>query len=153
MFQVMVRARPRAPAIRDARCGGDLRRRGPQSSYLREWLPWVDRTNSAAEIRDFIAARLEQLEGGQGPNAAIWLDGQIVGAVGCHPIEWSNRNCSIGYWIDAGCQGKGIMTRCCAALMDCLFDDMDCIASRSIAARAIAKAAPSRSVSVSPARA
>ena len=92
--------------------------------YLREWLPWVDRTNSAAEIRDFIAARLEQFEAGQGPNAAIWLNGQIVGGIGCHPIEWSNRNCSIGYWIDGGCQGKGIMTRCCAALIDFLFDDM-----------------------------
>jgi ribosomal-protein-serine acetyltransferase len=92
--------------------------------YLREWLPWVDRTHSAEEIRDYIAARLEQFDSQQGPNAAIWLNGTIVGAIGCHPIDWANRHCSIGYWIDAAQQGRGIMTRCCAALLDHLFHEL-----------------------------
>jgi ribosomal-protein-serine acetyltransferase len=92
--------------------------------YLREWLPWVDRTHSADEIRDYIAARLEQFEARQGPNAAICLNGEIVGALGCHPIDWANRHCSIGYWIDAAHQGKGMMTRSCAALIDYLFHEM-----------------------------
>jgi ribosomal-protein-serine acetyltransferase len=93
-------------------------------AYLREWLPWVDRTHSAEESRDYIASRLEQFEANQGPNAAIWLDGEIVGAVGCHPIDWANRNCHIGYWIDAAHQRKGLMTRCSAALIDYLFEEM-----------------------------
>jgi ribosomal-protein-serine acetyltransferase len=93
-------------------------------AYLREWLPWVDRTRSAADIRDFIAARLEQFDRDQGPNAAIWLDGEIVGAVGCHPIDWLNRNCSLGYWLDATRQGKGVITRAVAGLIDYLFDDL-----------------------------
>jgi ribosomal-protein-serine acetyltransferase len=93
-------------------------------AYLREWLPWVDRTHSAADVRDFIAARLEQFEAQQGPNAAIWLDGEIVGAVGCHPIDWLNRNCSIGYWLDAAHQGKGVITRAVAALVDYLFEEL-----------------------------
>ena len=92
--------------------------------YLREWLPWVDRTHSSAEIRDYIAARLEQFEANQGPNAAICLNGAIVGAVGCHPIDWANRHCSIGYWLDAAQQGKGVMSRCCAALITYLLDEM-----------------------------
>jgi len=94
-------------------------------AYLREWLPWVDRTHSAADIRDFIAARLEQLEARLGPNAAIWLDGEIVGAIGCHPIDWLHRNCSIGYWLDAGHQGKGVITRAVGALLDYLFDELE----------------------------
>ena len=93
-------------------------------AYLREWLPWVDRTHSAAEIRDYIAARLEQLENQLGPSAAICVNGAIVGGIGCHPIDWANRHCSIGYWIDAAHQGKGLMTRCCAALIDYLFHEM-----------------------------
>ena len=93
-------------------------------AYLREWLPWVDRTHCVEEIRDYIAARLEQLEANQGPNAAILLDGEIAGAVGCHPIDWANRNCSVGYWIDAACQGRGVMTRCCAAMTTYLFEEM-----------------------------
>jgi ribosomal-protein-serine acetyltransferase len=92
-------------------------------AYLRQWLPWVDRTQSVDDIRDFIAARAEQFECSQGPNAAIWLRGRIIGTVGCHPIDWSNWHCSIGYWLEAGCQGKGIMTRCCTSLLDYLFQD------------------------------
>lgn len=92
--------------------------------YLREWLPWVDRTHSPDDIRDFIAARLEQFESSQGPNAGIWLDGQFIGGIGCHPIDWNNHHCSIGYWIEAAWQGKGIMTRCCASMLDYLFQDL-----------------------------
>lgn len=91
-------------------------------AHLREWLPWVDRTHSAGDIRDFIASRLEQFELDHGPNAAIRLDGAIVGAVGCHPIDWLHCNCSIGYWLDEGLQGRGVITRSVAALLDYLFD-------------------------------
>lgn len=92
-------------------------------TYLREWLPWVDRTQSVDDIRGFIARVTEQDEANLGPNAGIWSDGQLIGTVGCHPIDWNNRHCSIGYWIDAACQGRGIMTRCCANLLDYLFDN------------------------------
>jgi ribosomal-protein-serine acetyltransferase len=94
-------------------------------AYLREWLPWVDRTNSAAEIRDYIASRLEQFEANEGPTAAIWLDDRIVGAVGCHPIDWMNRSCALGYWLDPGEQGKGIITRCVGSVLDYLFDEAE----------------------------
>ena len=93
-------------------------------AYLRQWLPWVDRTHSSDDIRDFIAARLEQFEANGGPNCAIWLDGAIVGAVGCHPIDWFNRHCSIGYWLDSAHQGKGVITRSVATLLDYLFADL-----------------------------
>ncbi len=92
-------------------------------AYLRQWLPWVDRTHSAFDIREFIARVTEQYEANLGPNFGIWLQDQFVGSVGSHPIDWNNRHCSIGYWIDAACQGRGIMTRCCANLLDYLFDD------------------------------
>ena len=50
--------------------------------------------------------------------------GAIIGAIGCHPIDWANRHCSIGYWIDAGDQRKGLVTRCCASMLDYLFDNV-----------------------------
>jgi ribosomal-protein-serine acetyltransferase len=92
--------------------------------YLREWLPWVDETRSALDIRSFIARAVTQYEEGHGPQAGIWLDGALVGSVGCHPIDWANRSCSIGYWLDAACQGRGIMTRCCTAMLDYLVGDV-----------------------------
>jgi len=91
--------------------------------HLRPWLPWVDHTRSAEDVREFISRVQTQLDSNQGPNSGIWVDGALAGNVGCHPIDWPNRNCSIGYWVDAGQQGKGLITRCCAALLDYLFDE------------------------------
>jgi ribosomal-protein-serine acetyltransferase len=93
-------------------------------AYLRQWLPWVEQTHSAEDIREFIARAQGQFEAGQGPQAAIWVDGKPAGSLGCHPIDWGNRNCSIGYWIDPGLQGRGIVTWCCAAMLDYLFGEL-----------------------------
>ena len=91
--------------------------------YLREWLPWVDHTESTDDIRRFIQRAQNQYEANQGPQAAILLEDRIVGSLGCHPIDWSNRHCSIGYWLEAGLQGKGLMTRCCSSFIEYLFRD------------------------------
>jgi ribosomal-protein-serine acetyltransferase len=92
--------------------------------YLREWLPWVDRTHSSEEVREFIARSISQYEAGQGPNTGIRIDGVLVGSIGCHPIDWGNRKTSIGYWIDSAHQGKGVMTQCCRALLQYLFGEL-----------------------------
>src|SRR2546421_11228792 len=68
-------------------------------AWLREWLPWVDLTHSAADVRSFITKVRAQFENNQGPQTVIWIDGELAGCVGCHPIDWANRSCSIGYWI------------------------------------------------------
>ena len=91
---------------------------------LRNWLPWVDHTHSSEDIRLFILRVLDQYHSNLGPQTGIWVDGVLSGTVGCHPIDWSNRNCSIGYWVDAGQEGKGIITRCCATLLDFVFDEL-----------------------------
>jgi ribosomal-protein-serine acetyltransferase len=92
--------------------------------YLRQWLPWVDETRSANDIRLFLSRASAQFEDGLGPNFGIWLDEQLAGAIGCHPIDRPHRSCSLGYWIAAGYQRKGIITRCCRHLLDCLFEDV-----------------------------
>ncbi len=94
-----------------------------QREYLRRWLPWVDETQSAEDIRQFIARAQSQLEADEGPQTGIWVDGVLSGSVGCHPIDWMHRNCSIGYWVDASLQGKGVVTRCCVVMLDYLFDE------------------------------
>ena len=93
-------------------------------AYLREWLPWVDFTESSGDLRHFIQRVLNQYEANQGPQAAIRVDGAIAGCIGCHPIDWPNRHCSIGYWLEADRQGRGLMTQCCVSLIDHLFDDL-----------------------------
>jgi ribosomal-protein-serine acetyltransferase len=92
--------------------------------YLREWLPWVDFTASPEDLRRFIVKVREQFAAGRGPQCGIWVDGAFAGSIGCHPIDWPNRTCSIGYWIGEGYRGKGIVTRCCESVLEYLFDDL-----------------------------
>jgi ribosomal-protein-serine acetyltransferase len=92
---------------------------------LRDWLPWVDRTFSAEDIREYIRTiAIPQWEADQGPNCAIWFGGQLAGGIGCHAIDWANRSCAIGYWLDARFRSKGLVTRCCAALLNYLFGEL-----------------------------
>ena len=93
-------------------------------AYLREWLPWVDHTLTVDDTRRFITGALEQYYCGRGPNASVWVDDEIVGTIGCHPIDLAHRSCSVGYCVDAGRQGRGIVTRCSAALVDYLFREL-----------------------------
>jgi ribosomal-protein-serine acetyltransferase len=92
---------------------------------LREWLPWVERTYTAEDTRDYMrTVAIPQYEANQGPNCGVWVAGNLAGSIGCHPVDWANRTCSIGYWLDAGVRSRGVMTKCCAALLRYLFEEL-----------------------------
>lgn len=93
-------------------------------SHLGEWLPWVARTSSAQDVRDFIGKARAQYQENRSPSSGIWMDGELAGCIGCHVVDYENRNCSIGYWLDHARQGQGIMTRCCTVLLDYLFGEL-----------------------------
>jgi ribosomal-protein-serine acetyltransferase len=94
-------------------------------AYLRQWLPWVDRTQSPADVRHFIVNTVHpQWAEGRGPQCGIWIDGVLRGGLGCHPIDWLNRSCSLGYWLASELQGRGIVSRCCSAMLGYLFDSL-----------------------------
>jgi ribosomal-protein-serine acetyltransferase len=95
-----------------------------ERAHLRQWLPWVDRTRTVDDIRLFIARVTEQYNDQRGPNCGIWIEGELAGSVGCHPIDWANYQCSVGYWLAAGREGRGVVTRCCEALIDYLLDEL-----------------------------
>ncbi len=60
--------------------------------YLREWLPWVDRTRSSADVRDFIRAALARFAENSSFAAGIWLQGELAGCIDLHRID---------LWIDS----------------------------------------------------
>ena len=47
--------------------------------------------------------------------AAFSNGGAICGVIGLHPIDRLHDSTSVGYWIDAGHQGRGIVTAACRA--------------------------------------
>jgi ribosomal-protein-serine acetyltransferase len=92
-------------------------------AQLRQWLPWVDFTTSPEDLLRFIGRVRDQYDSDRGPQCAIKVDGAIAGSIGCHPYDWPNRACSIGYWIDPRFTGRGIVTRCCEVMLDYLFGE------------------------------
>jgi len=92
--------------------------------YLRQWLPWVDGTNTLKDMQGFIETSREQIAGNQGVQAGIWYQGELTGIIGQHQIDWNNRSTSLGYWLGEGSTGKGIMTRACRALVTYSLKDL-----------------------------
>lgn len=90
--------------------------------YLREWLPWVDGMNCPEDYYPVIAMWRKQFADEDGFQAGIFYKGEIVGMIGLHSIDRSNRKTSIGYWLDSHYQGNGIMTRSCQAVINYVFN-------------------------------
>jgi ribosomal-protein-serine acetyltransferase len=93
--------------------------------YLREWLPWVDGMQAAEDYHPIIKMWLEQFANNDGFQAGIVYENKIVGMAGFHGIDWKNKKTSIGYWLSADYQGKGIMTKVTKTLVDHAIDELD----------------------------
>ena len=93
---------------------------------LHPWLPWIDVTHSPADARQFIEGALAQYAAGNGFHAGLFEEnsGAIAGCVGLHPIDHANRTVSLGYWIAAGHEGKGLITRAVAAVTSHCFSQL-----------------------------
>ncbi len=89
--------------------------------YLRQWLPWLDRTQAVADTAQFIGLMLSQQAAQQSLTAIILYDGAIAGIVGHNKIDQLHRTGYIGYWLGAAYQGKGLMTTSCRMLIEYSF--------------------------------
>src|SRR5690349_8451876 len=79
--------------------------------HIREWLPWIDFTNSVDDSRDFIRRSLKQFSENNGFQAGIWYRGELAGCIGYVYLNWPTRRTEIGYWLSKDFNGRGIMTR------------------------------------------
>jgi len=89
-----------------------------EHEHLLVWLPWPDADQSLGARREFIRGSIQQEKDGDGFQTGIFHRGELAGSVGFHGTDHANRSTSIGYWLAAGHQGKGIMTRACEALVN-----------------------------------
>jgi ribosomal-protein-serine acetyltransferase len=89
--------------------------------YLSEWLPWAVEMKGPDDYLPFIEASLKQFAENRGFQTGILYRGELAGVIGFHEINWRSKNTSIGYWLAAKYQGRGIMTRACRALLDIAF--------------------------------
>lgn len=91
---------------------------------LKMWMPWATDAYSIESAREFIKFNLSQFAEYGSFSASVIFEGKFVGAVGFHNLDSKNKSAHIGYWLAREAQGKGIITRCCRALFDYLFDEL-----------------------------
>ena len=99
--------------------------------HLRRWLPWLDAMRSIDDERAFLAHVEDWHAAGTAMVCGIFTgnddgdDGEIAGVIGFNAIDRAARHAAIGYWLGGRFTGRGIMTRCCAALLDFAFCEME----------------------------
>lgn len=91
---------------------------------LREWLPWLDKTQTLEDEIGFLQMSIEDRGNGLTALWLIYLDEELVGTVGLNWIDSQNRGCGIGYWLAKDFTGRGIVTRCCQRIMRHIFEDV-----------------------------
>jgi ribosomal-protein-serine acetyltransferase len=84
---------------------------------LREWLPWVDATDSVGVEREFLSAIEVANETGAGLHVTLRQDAAFAGLVGLR-LDPMHPNGEVGYWVAAGYAGRGLVTRSVAAIID-----------------------------------
>ena len=85
--------------------------------HLAAWLPWAA-GQTLADTHAFLAEAQAQAAANDGFQAAIRRDGAIAGVCGFVGVDWANRRTTIGYWLAAEQQGRGLVTAAVAALAD-----------------------------------
>lgn len=88
--------------------------------YLARWMPWAAQ-QTLDGTREFIRGSRKQFAENHGFQATIIDDGRIAGGLGFHHVDWENRSATIGYWIAEDAQGRGLVTRAVAGLIDHAF--------------------------------
>jgi len=84
-------------------------------------LPWVSHILTVDDVRAFLRGVIAQHRKNLGFAAGIWLEDELVGVVGMHQIDWTNRNVALGYWIARQWQGRGLVTSASRALVRLCF--------------------------------
>lgn len=94
-------------------------------AYLREWLAWVDYMLTEENAVNYINDCKRRAAEKKDFAFAIMFEGRMVGRIGMHHINKQNKIGEIGYWLADGLQGKGIVTKCCRALINYGFTELD----------------------------
>jgi ribosomal-protein-serine acetyltransferase len=81
-------------------------------------LPWGISIDTEEKGRAFIVRLADRTANDQGRGYAIWLDGEMVGAVLFRTFDAVTGNCEIGVWLAKHATGRGLVTRSCNVLID-----------------------------------
>ena len=98
---------------------------GSNRQHLSEFLPWVPNMQTVENTRQYLENCELLQEEKKEVSFIILLNDDPVGRIGLHHLNLENKTGAIGYWLDKNAQGKGIITKCCIALIDYGFSEMN----------------------------
>jgi ribosomal-protein-serine acetyltransferase len=90
---------------------------------LGRWLPWARSGGPEEQERFVTEVALPAFARGMGVEAALWRGDALVGAAGLHEVDVPSRSGYIGYWVDGGQEGRGVVTKAVRALVARCFSE------------------------------
>jgi ribosomal-protein-serine acetyltransferase len=77
--------------------------------HLRPWMPWAADQTPERTLA-FVRQAVRQEIANDGFQAALRVDGRIAGVAGYHGVDRQNATTTLGYWLAAPYEGRGLMT-------------------------------------------
>ena len=87
---------------------------------LARWERWAETPGTLTDTRSWLESRMLAFAQGRQVPTVVVRDGELVGSCGAE-IDGYTRSASIGYWVDAASEGRGLVTASARALVDHLF--------------------------------
>lgn len=93
--------------------------------HLRRYMEWLTEDYAIENTRKFARLGLRQFADAEGLQAGIWSGHQLAGVIGYFRTDKANRRTTIGYWVGAEFEGRGLVTRACRVLLNYAFGVLD----------------------------
>jgi ribosomal-protein-serine acetyltransferase len=92
--------------------------------YLNEFCPSPAAANSTEEAKKLIESYCEWNRTLQGLYSLILVENNIAGVFQLNRLDLINSTTEFGYWIFSKYQGKGLINKCCKAMLEYVFDEL-----------------------------
>jgi ribosomal-protein-serine acetyltransferase len=92
---------------------------------FRKWFGWVDNIKEVGDYEKFIIEGIKGYEEKKFFRLGIHYKNEIVGSIEIKSIDYTNKKTSIGYWLGADYEGKGIMTQSLRAILKYIFEELN----------------------------
>jgi len=93
-------------------------------AHLEPWLDAIVQTRKPEDTATFIQTTLDAAARGEGIYLGIFFQQQVIGSASLRHHDARLARAEVGYWIAPEWEGKGVLTRCVARLLDFGFDTM-----------------------------
>jgi len=92
---------------------------------LSKWLIWVHDTKTVEDTKAFIDTSLQKYATKRVIDMPVFYKGELVGIIGLMGLgkrSYEVPQAELGYWMDAGFHGKGIMHRALQKVLEIAFE-------------------------------